>query len=163
MNPQEERAYLAARPQAIANATGPIEIHGNPGWEFSIRGSGFGSAGSLTIGGIAIACDRWDNENGRGSLPSGAKGAIVLIPARGKLLRAADPNNDRPAEYAPAPPARKGVYDEDGRRAAADKAFTEQAAADRAERLAVMHVAPQAAPPSALHAAPQPITQPKSA
>jgi len=132
MNPSEERAYLASRPEVIAAAAGPIVIHGNPGWEYSIKGSGFGTAGSLTIAGIAIPTERWDDENVRGHMPIGAKGPILLTPSRGKLLKNASGGN--PAEYAPAPPQRKGVYDPEATRAAADKRMAEQAIADKQER-----------------------------
>ena len=135
MNPQEERTYLASRPEVIAAATGPIHINGNPGWEYSIKGAGFGTAGSLTINGIAIPFERWDDENVRGHMPIGAKGDILLTPSRGRLLKTA--SGDNPAEYAPAPPVRKGVYDPDGWRSAANKKIAEQAIADKQERLAM--------------------------
>ena len=139
MNPAQEKAYLAARPAAVAGATGPIEIHGNPGWKWSIRGSNFGIDGSLTIAGMAVKTSRWDNENIRGNeLPIGIKGEIVVTPSRGRMTKAASGGN--PAEYAPAPPVRKGVYDEDARRAAANKAMVVEAAsndAKDAQRLAM--------------------------
>jgi len=134
MNPSEERAFLATQPAALEAAKGPIEIHGNPGWEYSIKGSGFGTAGSLTIKGIAIPTERWDDENVRGHMPIGAKGEILLTPSRGKLLKNA--SGDNPAEYAPAPPQRKGVYDPDTWRSEANKKMAAQAVADKQERMA---------------------------
>ena len=135
MNPSEERAYLATLPAAIEAAKGPIFISGNPGWEYSIKGSGFGTAGSLTIRGIAIPVERWDDENVRGHMPIGAKGDILLTPSRGKLIKNA--SGDNPAEYTDAPPQRKGVYDPDGWRSEANKKIAAQAVADKQERLAM--------------------------
>jgi hypothetical protein len=109
MTPEQERSYLASHP-AAKQATGPIEIHGNPGWQFSIRGSGFGSAGSLTIGGMAIPCTRWDDENIRGDMPVDVTtpGDIKITPFKGGMVQT-------------------GVYDPAARRAAADQHIANQA------------------------------------
>ena len=110
MTPAQEQQFIAAHPVAKP-ASGPIEIHGNPGWKFNIRGSGFGSNGSLTIGGMAIPCTRWDDENIRGDMPIDAKGDIKITPLKGGTVQT-------------------GVYDPAARRAAADRKMADQAVVD---------------------------------
>jgi hypothetical protein len=70
-----------------------VAIQGNPGWKFSISGSGFGPSGWLTIGGKRITTiDRWDNESIRGDMPADAKGDVVLTPSNGgKVLKGVYP------------------------------------------------------------------------
>lgn len=58
---------------------------GRAGEPFSVSGEGFGSSGSLTIGGTPIETSRWNDRSVKGFVPVGAKGAIVLTTTTGKL------------------------------------------------------------------------------
>lgn len=74
-------AQKAAADIAVANKTlaeKPVVVVGTDGGPFNIDGEGFGSSGTLTIGGQQIKTTRWNDKSIKGTLPKGVKGAVVL-------------------------------------------------------------------------------------
>lgn len=70
------------RAQAEAYAKEVVEISGGPG-AFVIYGHGFGSSGSLTVGGREIKTTSWSDTRIKGTLPEGVKGDVVLTTPSG--------------------------------------------------------------------------------
>jgi len=60
-----------------------VVVHGREGGAFSIEGSGFGSKGTLSIGGQVIPTTRWDDRSIRGILPVGTRGIVELKTSNG--------------------------------------------------------------------------------
>lgn len=76
-------ATLAAEEKAAASAESLV-LTGVRGGPFSIRGSGFGPSGSLTVNRVpVINITLWNDENVRGVLPGDVQGEVVLIPSDG--------------------------------------------------------------------------------
>lgn len=69
----------------IADSKRPVELAGQPGTMFSIRGSGFGNdKGRLTVSGRQIEVSKWTDESIKGTLPTDIEsGEIVLRTADG--------------------------------------------------------------------------------
>lgn len=63
----------------------PVVVVGDEklGGPFSIHGSGYGSSGSLTVGGRLIPTTKWTDNTIKGQIPAGVKGAVVLTTAKG--------------------------------------------------------------------------------
>lgn len=72
-----------AREEELARQ--PINVVGSTmGGPFTIGGVGFGSSGTLTIGGREIPTTRWDDNQIRGVLPPGVKGDVVIKTGSGE-------------------------------------------------------------------------------
>jgi hypothetical protein len=80
MSPAEK--VSVAEPVKI-NAYPPIVLEGSPGGPFNINGEGFGTFGTLTIGGFAVKTTAWNDTRIKGMVPVGANGEVQLVTASG--------------------------------------------------------------------------------
>jgi IPT/TIG domain len=84
---KKNEAQIAADQRLAAEELSktPVIVEGDEklGGPFSIHGSGFGSSGTLTIGGRLIPTTKWSDTTIKGQTPAGVKGDVVLITAKG--------------------------------------------------------------------------------
>lgn len=69
-------------------------ISGWSGGVLHIRGKGFGIGGSLTIGGHNITTTKWDDDDIRGTVPVGVKGAVIITARDGTVQKGTFPHKE---------------------------------------------------------------------
>lgn len=72
----------------------PLVISGWSGGVLHIRGKGFGIGGSLTIGGHNITTTKWDDDDIRGTVPVGVKGAVIITARDGTVQKGTFPHKE---------------------------------------------------------------------
>lgn len=79
-------ATQAAAEKAVESGDSLV-LSGVTGGPFSIRGTGFGPSGTLTVDKVPVNITMWDDENVRGTLPGDVRGEVVLTPSNGKPVQ----------------------------------------------------------------------------
>ncbi len=80
-----DAAAAAASARAAAEKTKEVEtplvIAGVPGGSFTIRGEGFGTSGTLKIGGVQVQTTAWGDNRIKGQLPLDVSGKVEIFTA----------------------------------------------------------------------------------